>query len=826
MKFNSNGFPAKQGMYDPNHEHDACGIGFVVNIKGNQSHNIVRQALTVLHNLDHRGATGSEANTGDGAGILIQIPHQFLKESCEGIGIELPERGHYGVGMIFLPPEREERRACEKEIERIVEEEGQQVLGWRKVPTDNFYLGDSAKATEPSVRQLIIGRNPDIEDQLAFERKLFVIRRRSTRVIAAGDFKDKDFFYICSLSSRTIVYKGMLTPNQLQEFFPDLRDPKMKSALALVHSRFSTNTFPSWKLAHPYRYMIHNGEINTLRGNQNWMHAREALFESELFGDDLEKVMPIIQEYGSDSAKFDNCLEFLTLGGRSLPHAMMMMIPEPWESHETMSEEKKAFYEYHSCLMEPWDGPASVAFTDGKVVGATLDRNGLRPSRYYVTKDDMVVLASEVGVLDIPPQDIVQKNRLQPGRMLLIDTEEQRIISDEEIKDRIAREHPYREWLDNNLIDFHDLPYEHFEESGLSHDEIVHRQKIFGYTYEDLQVNVGPMAENMLQPVGAMGNDAPIAVLSKQPQLLYNYFKQLFAQVTNPPIDPIREELITSTETILGTQENLLEPTPEHCRQIRLKTPVLENEEISKLKGINASGFKSKVLPILFEANKGGKGLEKALDNLFEAADKAIEKGTNILILSDRDFDQKHAPIPALLAVAGLHHHLIRSGNRTKVGLVLESGEPRETHHFCTLLGYGVEAINPYMAYESLYDLIEEGHLDLEFDRAVKGYNKAVVKGIVKVMSKMGISTIKSYRGAQIFEALGIDKDVIDKYFTWTDSRIGGIDLEVIAEEARLRHQRAYPTVHLNGQVLDEGGQYKWRKGSEYHAFNPETVHT
>lgn len=816
-----------QGLYQSRHEHDACGIGFIAHIKGKRSHKIVQDALTVLHNLDHRGATGSEANTGDGAGILIQIPHKFLQHCCEGLGIgPLPAHGDYAVGMVFLPPEREDRLPCEKIIEKIVEEEGQQVLGWRKVPTDNFYLGKSAIDSEPSVRQIFIAKNEDVETELDFERKLFVIRRRAAKEIKNSQLADKDFYYMPSLSSRTIIYKGMLTSTQLKDFYPDLNNPRMLSALALVHSRFSTNTFPNWELAHPFRYLIHNGEINTLRGNQNWLRARQAQFASGLFGEDLYKVLPVIQEDGSDSAKFDNCLEFLMLSGRSLPHVMMMMIPEPWEKHEQMRDEVKAFYEYHSCLMEPWDGPASIAFTDGKIIGATLDRNGLRPSRYYVTNDDIVVLASEVGVLDIPPEEIKYKNRLQPGRMLLIDTEEQRIKSDEEIKQAIANEHPYRQWLDENLVEFYDLPSAIQGRTGLAHEEIMHRQKIFGYTYEDLEINVGPMAENMLQPVGAMGNDAPIAVLSNEPQLLYNYFKQLFAQVTNPPIDPIREELITSTETILGSEGNILDVSAKNCRQIRLKTPVLKDAELTKLKKIDLPGFQSRTLPILFEVEKGGRGLEEALEKLFETADQAIENGNNILILSDRDFNRQKAPIPALLAVAGLHHHLIRTGTRTKVGLVLESGEPRETHHFCTLLGYGVEAVNPYMAYESIYDMVEQGHLDLSFERAQKGYNKAVVKGIVKVMSKMGISTVKSYRGAQIFEALGINKTVIDKYFTWTDSRIGGIGLDTIAQEAKLRHQQAFPAIHTNGQVLDEGGKYRWRNSSEYHAYNPKTVHT
>ena len=830
MKQEGTLFPQKQGLYDPANEHDACGIGFVVNIKGKASHDIVRHAIRVLKNLDHRGATGAEPNTGDGAGILMQIPHEFFRKSCEGLGFELPEFGNYGVGMFFLPPERKQRKFCEKIIEKVITEEGLNILGWRKVATDNSSLGESAIECEPLVRQVFVERDPSMKTELDFERKLFIIRRRITLAIQHSELSDadKEHYYVNSLSSRTVVYKGMLTPNQLELYYPDLNNPDMTSAIALVHSRFSTNTFPSWKLAHPYRYVIHNGEINTVQGNQNWMHARGKQFESQLFGDDMQKVLPIIQEEGSDSAKFDNCLEFLSLTGRSLPHAMMMMIPEPWEKHESMNDIQRAFYQFHSCMMEPWDGPASVAFTDGKVVGANLDRNGLRPSRYYVTRDDMVVLASEVGVLDIEPEDVLEKERLQPGRMLLIDTEEGRIISDDEIKNQIASEHPYQEWLDENLIHFDSVTEDlEYPEPKHTHEEVVHRQKVFGYTYEDLRINVGPMAEKMLQPVGAMGNDAPIAVLSKQPQLLYNYFKQLFAQVTNPPIDPIREELITSTETLLGSQGNILNPGPHSCRQIELDKPVITSEELKQLKNLVVDGFKNETLPILFQAESGGKGLKKALDNLFSAADKAIESGVNILILSDRKFDKDHTPIPAILAVSGLHHHLIRTGKRTEVGIVLESGEPREVHHFCTLLGYGVDAVNPYMAYESLHDLIREGLLeDMDYERAVKGYNKAVVKGVVKVMSKMGISTIKSYRGAQIFEALGISSDVIDTYFTWTNSRIGGIDLDIIAEEAQMRHRKAYPKVRVNGQVLDEGGQYKWRKNSEYHMYNPETVHT
>lgn len=821
---------AAQGLYDPRNEHDACGIGFVVQMKGKASHAIVKQALKVLRNLDHRGATGAESNTGDGAGILMQIPHRFFKKSCEGLGFSLPDSGMYGVGMVFLPPSRPEKNRCEKIIEQVVSEEGLKVLGWRKVATDNSALGQSAEECEPLVRQVFVERPGSITSDLEFERKLFVVRRRATLAIEQSelDEHDKSFYYMNSFSSRTIVYKGMLTPWQLEGYYPDLKDPMIASAIALVHSRFSTNTFPSWKLAHPYRYIIHNGEINTIQGNQNWMHAREKQFACELFGDDMNKVLPIIQDEGSDSSRFDNCLEFLALTGRSLPHAMMMMIPEPWEKHQSMSDAQKAFYQFHSCMMEPWDGPASVAFTDGKVVGANLDRNGLRPSRYYVTRDDVVVLASEVGVLDISPEDVICKERLQPGRMLLIDTEQGRIISDEEIKEQIASEHPYRQWLDKNLVQFDEVTADlSYAPPPLSHEQILTRQKVFGYTFEDLKINVGPMAQNMLQPIGAMGNDAPLAVLSSRPQLLYNYFKQLFAQVTNPPIDPIREELITSTETLLGSQGNILQPGPESCRQIELPTPVLTTEEMEQLRQLVLPGFRNVTLPILFPAESGAEGLENALNTLFQAADKAVADGANILILSDRDFDRTHAPIPALLAVSGLHHHLIRTGKRTEIGLVLESGEPREVHHFCALIGYGVDAVNPYMAYESLHDLIAQGMLeDMSYERAVKGYNKAVVKGIVKVMSKMGISTIKSYRGAQIFEALGISHDVIEKYFTWTQSRIGGIGLDIIAKEAQMRHANAFPKVQVNGKVLDEGGQYKWRKNSEYHMYNPETVHT
>ncbi|MBI2190806.1 MAG: glutamate synthase large subunit [Planctomycetes bacterium] len=823
---NPAGLPPRQGLYDPRHEHDACGIGFVVNMEGKKSHEIVRQALTVLVNLDHRGACGCEANTGDGAGVLLQMPHKFLQHACADAGFDLPAPGRYGVAMVFLPPDAGTRLEFEQRFERIIEEEGQKVLGWRTVPAHNAALGATSKSCEPAIRQLFIGRNPAIPDDMAFERKLYVIRQKASAALRYGNLKGSSFFYIPSLSYKTLIYKGMLTARQIESYFPDLTDPRLEAALVLIHSRFSTNTFPSWGRAHPYRYIIHNGEINTLRGNENWMYTRQAMLASDLFGDDLSKLFPVIREDGSDSAKFDNCLEFLTLTGRALPHAMMMMIPEPWESHESMSDEKRAFYEYHSCLMEPWDGPASIAFTDGIRVGAVLDRNGLRPSRYYVTKDKLVIMASEVGVLDIPADRVLVKGRLQPGRMFLVDTEEGRIISDEELKERVAREHPYRKWLSEHLVDFEQLPEAHTEAAPLSHDALLKQQQAFGYTFEDLRVNLCPMAKNGIWPIGSMGTDTPLAVLSDKPQLLYSYFKQLFAQVTNPPIDPIREELVTSTQTRIGSEGNLLCPKPESCRQIRLKIPILKNKELEKLRQLRQPGFQSATFPMLFRPEEGEAGLERSLEGVFEAADRAIAGGANILILSDRGVDLEHAPIPALLAVSGLHHHLIRRGTRTRVGIVLETGEPREVHHFCLLIGYGAQAVNPYLAYASLRDMIDQQLLtDLTYEAAEKNYIKAIVKGVVKVMAKMGISTIQSYRGAQIFEALGLNQGLIDRFFTWTASRVQGIGLPEIAREAIHQHQRAYPAIPFNGRTLDVGGQYQWRADGELHLFNPQTVH-
>jgi glutamate synthase (ferredoxin) len=820
------GLPPKQGLYDPWFEHDACGVGFVVDVKGRKSHQILQQAIQVLKNLDHRGASGSEANTGDGAGVLLQMPHAFLAEVCRKSRVALPGPDEYGCGLVFLPRNPTPRRRMEERFEQIVQSEGQTFLGWRTVPTNSSSLGDTARSCEPFIRQIFIGRNKNLSDDMAFERKLYVIRKRAYTEIRSAGLDGGDYWYLPSLSYKTIVYKGMLLTEQLPEYFPDLRDPAMETSLALVHSRFSTNTFPSWDRAHPYRYMAHNGEINTLRGNINWMHARGALFESDLFGDDIKKVNPIIDPNGSDSAMFDNTLELLVLAGRSLPHAMMMMIPEPWSNHESMDEGRKAFYQYHSCLMEPWDGPASIAFTDGKKIGAVLDRNGLRPSRYYVTKDDRVIMASEVGVLDVPAEQVAQKGRLQPGRMFLVDTEEGRIVSDEEIKGKITAERPYRLWLNEHLVHLDDLPVA----PSLPEPDnkmLLQRQIAFGYTFEDERILLTPMARDGVEAVGSMGNDAALAVLSNKPRLLYDYFKQLFAQVTNPPIDSIREELIISAETRLGSEGNLLDPQPSACRRVELEWPILTNEEFAKLRRLDLPGFKVGVLPILFRVTRGERGLAKSLEELCMMARRMIEEDeVNLIVLSDRGVTQDYAPVPALLAVAGLHHYLIREGLRTRISMVLETAEAREVHHFSLLIGYGCSAINPYLAFETVDSMIHEGMLtNLDHKTACKNIVKAASKGVIKVMSKMGISSIQSYRGAQVFEAIGLRQDVIDSYFTWTSSRVGGIGLDVIAQEVLARHRQAFPQRQVNGHVLPGGGQYQWRDDGEAHLFNPETIH-
>ena len=820
----SYGLPKKQGLYDPALEHDACGMGFVVNIKGEKSHDIIDEALTVLENLSHRGASGADENTGDGAGILIQIPYDFFKRECDVLGFDLPEKGSYGVGMVFAHKYDDFRKTQMETFERIVREEGQSVLGWREVPIDKTTIGETAIAAMPRFIQVFIKKDDDLSDEMDFERKLYIIRKRAEKVIAPISEDKGGTFYISSLSSKTIVYKGMLTAEQLRNFYLDLADLDFTSALAMVHSRFSTNTFPSWERAHPNRYIVHNGEINPIRGNVNWMKARQKCIDSPLF-EDLTKVYPIVDESGSDSAMFDNSLEFLHLTGRSLPHAVMMMIPEPWEKNELMSKEKKDFYKFHDYLMEPWDGPAAMGFSDGVVIGGVLDRNGLRPSRYYVTKDDKVIMASEVGVLDIKPENVKYKGRLEPGKMLLIDTEAQRIISDEELKESVSSVHPYAEWNHRHIVHLNDIPVEKVPEEEVPED-LLKQQKAFGYTFEDITKTIQPMVKDGIDPVGAMGMDSPLAVLSEKPQMLYLYFKQLFAQVTNPPIDGIREELITSSSILLGDTGNLLDPDQSNSASIFLEHPILTNEQLNTIKQLNSDKFKTATLSILYQVSKGVKAMEKALDRIFRETDQAISAGANIIILSDRGVNEEYAAIPALLACSGLHQHLIRKEIRTNLGIVLESGEPREVHHFCALIGYGVTAINPYLAFETIKDLAAKAFLDgLSYEEGKKNFIKASVKGMLKVLTKMGISTVRSYHGAQIFEAFGLKKDLIDKYFTKTPSRVEGIGLEEIALENQMRHESAYLENSPYTDTLEVGGCFQCKEGGELHLYNPESIY-
>lgn len=820
----SYGLPKKQGLYDPALEHDACGMGFVVNIKGEKSHDIINEALTVLENLSHRGASGADENTGDGAGILIQIPHDFFKRECDVLGFDLPEKGSYGVGMIFAHKYDDFRKTQIETFEKIVQEEGQKILGWREVPIDKTTVGEGAKAVMPRFIQVFIEKDAEISDEMDFERKLYIIRKRAEKVILPMCEDKGGTFYVASLSSKTLVYKGMLTAEQLRNFYLDLSDLDFVSALAMVHSRFSTNTFPSWERAHPNRYIVHNGEINTIRGNVNWMKARQKCIASPLFND-LSKVYPVVDESGSDSAMFDNSLEFLHLTGRSLPHSVMMMIPEPWEKNELMSKEKKDFYQFHDFLMEPWDGPAAMGFTDGVVIGGVLDRNGLRPSRYYVTKDDKVVLASEVGVIDIKPENVEYKGRLEPGKMLLIDTQAKRIISDEEIKQSVSMMYPYEDWNNRHIVKLSDLSVEKEKEEKVRED-LIKQQKAFGYTFEDITKTLQPMAMEGVDPIGAMGMDSPLAVLSEKPQMLYLYFKQLFAQVTNPPIDGIREEIVTSSSMLLGDTGNLLDPDQKNSASLFLEHPILTNEQLHTIKQLNNGRLKTATLSILYKVSEGVKSMERALDRVFREADKAISEGANIIILSDRGVNEKLAAIPALLASSGLHHHLIRREIRTNLGIVLESGEPREVHHFCTLIGYGVTAINPYLAYETIKDLSEKGQLDgLSYEESKMNFIKASVKGVLKVLTKMGISTMRSYHGAQIFEAVGLKKDLIDKYFTMTPSRLEGIGLEEIALENQMRHESAYDENSPYTDTLEIGGYFQCKDDGEIHLYNPETIY-
>lgn len=808
------------GMYSSQFEKDACGMGFVVNIKGKKSHDIIDDGLRILERLEHRGGAGADKDTGDGAGILVQIPHEFFKRECEVLGINLPPAGEYGVGMIFAHKYESLRNEQKRIFEEVVREEGQVVLGWREVPVDGTKVGHEAAAIRPWMIQILIGKGPDVTNNKEFERKLYIIRKLAEKRIVPLSKELSSDFYIASLSSKTIVYKGMLTPGQLRDFYLDLSDLDFTSALAMVHSRFSTNTFPSWARAHPNRFLVHNGEINTIRGNVNWINAREGKAESPLFPD-IKKVFPVVDDSGSDSAMFDNTLEFLHMTGRSLPHAIMMMIPEPWERNNLMSKEKHDFYEFNSFMMEPWDGPAAMGFTDGTVIGGVLDRNGLRPARYYVTTDDRVIMASEVGVVNEDAEHIRAKGRLEPGKMLLIDTAEQRIISDEEIKQRVATELPYSEWVKEHVIHLSEISQA--DESDVpAVEDLLKEQQAFGYTQEDLVRMIVPMAKDGKDPVGAMGADAPLAILSEKPQLLYNYFKQMFAQVTNPPIDSIRESMVTSTRVMLGNSGNLTDPNKAGTYALSMRTPILTNQELASIKALDCRRMKSVTLSILFDPSKGAEGMRDALAELCEKAEEAARTEQNVLILSDRGVDENHAPIPALLAVAAVHNHLIRKVLRTEIGLILESGEPREVHHFCTLIGYGVTAINPYLALETVKDLQARKRLgDISPEKAEENYIKASVGGIMKVMSKMGISTVRSYHGAQIFEALGLNSDFINKFFVNTPTRIGGIGLGGVAQEALARFNRAFKS---DETVLEPGGWYGPVKDGEEHLFNPKTI--
>jgi glutamate synthase (NADPH) large chain len=823
-RLNPKGLPPAQGLYNPAHEHDACGIGFVASISGSKSHDIIRKGIQVLLNLTHRGACGCDPETGDGAGVLIQIPHKFFARECGKLGFTLTKSGTYAVGMIFLPVEKHPRLQCEGILERIVREEGMILLGWRDTPVYASAIGRVARASQPYIQQIFV-RCVHGMDEDSFERKLYLVRKRAENEVRESGIEGAETFYIPSLSCRTIVYKGLLLAPQIANFYRELSDPDAMSALCLVHQRFSTNTFPSWQRAHPYRYVAHNGEINTLRGNVNWMHARQSLLQSDLFGDDLKKLYPIIAPDGSDSANFDNVVELLLQAGRSLPHVMAMLIPEAWAGNPHMKPEKRAFYEYHACLMEPWDGPAAIAFTDGRVIGATLDRNGLRPGRYVVTHDDLVVMASEAGVLDIPVEQVKHKGRLQPGKMFLVDTVEGRIVSDKEIKQKLATRQPYAEWVSENQITIDQLPEParmHFPDA----ETLLRRQRAFGYSDEDLKMILGPMASKGEEPVGSMGTDTPLACLSDKPQSLFNYFKQLFAQVTNPPVDPIREEMVMSLISYIGSERNILEEAPENCHMLKLDHPLLTNRELEKLRRVSNRDLLAITLSALFRASDGEAGLKRALDELCQQASRAVKAGYSLIILSDRGVDKEYAPIPCLLALAAVHNLLVREETRTQVALITESGEPREVMHFALLSGYGASAINPYLALESVEDLAWRGELGegVTAEMARARFLKAIKKGLLKTFSKMGISTLQSYQGAQVFEAIGLSKDLIDSYFSGTTSRLEGIGLEVLALEVQMKHEFAFRPLSEFETELAVGGNYHQRVNGEYHLLNPLTI--
>ncbi len=811
-----------QGLYDPNFEHDACGVGFVCNIKGKKSNLIIKQGIEVLHRLAHRGAVGADPKTGDGAGILIQLPHEFFVKACLRQALNLPALGEYGTGLIFFPRDKDGYKYCKEVFEKIVKENGQVILGWRVVPIDDSGIGKSAKFTKPIFEQVFIAKNKNLSDPLAFERKLYVIRKQIESTIQAAVLKQKESFYITNISCRTFSYKGLLMPNQLENFFLDLKDISLKSAICLVHSRYSTNTFPTWDLAQPFRFLAHNGEINTLRGNINGVSARERLLATELFGSDIEKLKPIIVQGGSDSAAIDNFFELLVLSGRRLEHAMMMLMPAAWEHDKYMDRELRDFYKYHACFMEPWDGPAAIAFTDGVSVGAILDRNGLRPARYIITKNDFVVMASEVGVLDIDPAEIKISGKIEPGKIFFINTESGCIVQDTQIKQEVSAGSPYGKWNQENMVDLDKLI-----SSGASNKrslDLISQLKIFGYSREDLKMIIKPMAAEAKEPIGSMGNDTPHAFLSKQPQMLYSYFKQLFAQVTNPAIDSIREKVVMSLESYVGPEKNILEETPKHSHKLRVKNPILTNEELEKIRDISINSFKAKTIFTFFDSLAGQEGFLRTLERVCFEAEYAIEKGYSFIILSDRGADKDNIGLPALLATSAIHQYLVKKTIRSQVALIVESAEPREVHHFALLFGYGADCVNPYLAYEVVEYLIEEKEINLDRKTALKNYNKALKDGILKILSKMGISTLRSYRGAQIFEALGLDSELIGKYFTGTVSRIQGVGLKEIIDETLCRHKQAYAAKDLKNNYLTSGGLYQWKRDGEFHLWNPASI--
>ena len=804
-----------KGLYDPRYEHDNCGIGAVVNIKGIKTHETVENALKIVENLKHRAGKDADGKTGDGVGILLQISHKFFKKVTKPLGIDLGDERDYGVGMFFFPNDEFKTIQAKKMLEVIVEKEGLEFLGWREVPTEPDKLSKKARDCMPCIMQCFVKRPEDVERGLEFDRKLYVARRVFEQ--------SNDNTYVVSFSSRTIVYKGMFLVEQLRQFFMDLQDPDYESAIATVHSRFSTNTNPSWERSHPNRFIVHNGEINTILGNSDKMSAREENMESPKLKKEFQKVLPVINAAGSDSAMLDNALEFLVMSGMELPLAVMIMIPEPWANNSIMTQKKKDFYQYYATMMEPWDGPASIVFSDGDLVGAVLDRNGLRPSRYYVTDDDYLILSSEVGVLEIDPTKIVKKDRLRPGKMLLVDTVAGKIIDDDELKERYADKQPYGEWIDRYMVNLKDLKIPNQRVPEYTKEERQRMQRAFGYTYESLKDSILPMAKNGVEGTAAMGTDTPLAALSGNREPLFNYFKQRFAQVTNPPIDSIREEVVTSTTLYIGEAGNVLEEKPENCRVLKINNPILTNTDLMKIKNLKADGFKVEVLPIIYYKNTS---LEKAVDRLYIEADRAYRDGANIIILSDRGVDENHVAIPSLLAVAALQQYLVKTKKRTSLSLILESGEPREVHHFATLLGFGASAINPYLAQDTVKQLVDEHMLDKDYYAAIDDYNHAIITGIVKIAAKMGISTIQSYQGSKIFEAIGIDKSVIDKYFTNTVSRIGGITLQDIENDVNELHSAAYDPLGLETDVtLDSKGRHKMRSGADDHLYNPATIH-